>query len=383
MLECHENFIKGKKMNENSSLSSNFWANLRQILVLPKWAKVFLVALGGVAVAGLIAAFGLKAWAADKVDSGEIVLKGIDRGAQERLDSGFAFDSRLHFARLDFLLRSKVIAYIDIQGISWAEGVEADKISETKSHNRWVKFATTQDLLSQGFADKNLGQVSYKMDFSPLIATILKYYLIITLGFILAVFAYRLLVLTERGEIKLTQSSLPSALWQGYKGINPLYRHTFWIVFVAMNLVFGFHTVQFLWGNHDWDYITLDKVGMWVDNEGRYTQQIISIFLQGGKVLPILNNVLSFIGLALTSVLLCAYFNVQRKLWIWAIIGLVLTLQPFTLARLYFIFQASGLFIALAIGILGFVLAKKAGEFSTAQPNSLSLSLSRWQTKFH
>ncbi len=182
--------IEERKMNENSTQSSNFWANLRQILVLPKWAKVFLVALSGVAVAGLIAAFGLKAWAADKVDSGEIVLKGIDRGAQARLDSGFAYDSRLYFQRLDFLLRSKVIAYIDIQGISWAEGVDKNAVTNISSHNRWVKFTTTQDLLSQGFNEKNLGKVEYKMDFSPFVKTILKYYALIFALFIICIFGF-------------------------------------------------------------------------------------------------------------------------------------------------------------------------------------------------
>ena len=379
-------------MNENSSLSSNFWANFRQILVLPKWAKVFLVALSGVAVAGLIAAFGLKAWAADKVDSGEIVLKGIDRGAQERIlkaesaensvvPSKFAYQNRLYFARLDFLLRSKVIAYIDIQGISWAEGVDKNAVSDISSHNRHIYFISSQDFISQGFADKNLGQVSYKMDFSPLIATILKYYLIITLGFILAVFAYRLLVLTENGEIKLTQSSLPSALWQGYKNIKPLYRHTFWIVFIAMNLVFGFHTVQFLYGVEDWAYGLFKEYNMFLFGyQGRYTQNIISMFFEGQNTLPFLNNALAFAALSLAVVWLCIYLNIQRKLWIWVIVGFVLVLQPFTLTRMYFSYQAAGLFIAVAIGILGFILAKKAGEFSTAQPNSLSLSL--WQAKF-
>ena len=196
---------KGVKMKENSKGNSsnlaNFGSNLKAIFALPKWAKIFLVALTALAAVGLGAAFSLKIWASDKIEVGEIVLKGIDRGEQTRIlraenvaeqdikaflqgaqnsvvPSKFAYQNRLYFQRLDFLLRSKVIAYIDIQGISWASGVDKNAVSDISSHNRWVKFATTQDLISQGFNEKNLGKVEYKMDFSPFVETIVKYYAI-------------------------------------------------------------------------------------------------------------------------------------------------------------------------------------------------------------
>ena len=222
--------------NSNSSVNSGFKANLKAIFALPKWAKVFLAVLSVVAVAGLITAFGLKAWAADKVESGQLVLNGIDKGWQGRLmrsenfteqeiqaffkapnadtqenadenlakkqilPSKFAFDGRLYFARLDFLLRSKVIAYIDIQGISWGENIDKSAISEIKSQNRHIKFITSQDL--QGLSAQNIGKVEYKMDFSPLFKTILKYYLIISLCLLGAVFGYRLLPILQARAIQ-------------------------------------------------------------------------------------------------------------------------------------------------------------------------------------
>ena len=296
----------------NSNTNSNFKAKLKAIFALPKWAKVFLAVLSVVAVAGLITAFSLKSWAADKVESGQLVLNGIDKGWQGRLlqdenytadeikaflksldtqkatqdnadenlsqkqivPSKFAFDGRLYFQRLDFLLRSKVIAYIDIQGISWGENIDKNAVSEVKSRNRHIRFITSQDL--QGLNAQNIGKVEYKMDFSPLFKTIIKYYLIISLCLLGVLFLRNFLWLSERGEISFaTQTSLPSVLWQGYKSINPLYRHTFWIVFIAMNLVFGFHTVQFLWGNHDWA-AAYRHIGFYTYfGMGRYTQNII------------------------------------------------------------------------------------------------------------
>ena len=366
-----ENLANSKpNFSQNSNSGSNFSSNLKAIFALPKWAKVFLVALTALAAVGLGVAFSLKIWASDKIEVGEIVLKGIDKGAQERLDSGFAYQNRLYFQRLDFLLRSKVIAYIDIQGISWAEGVDKNAVTNLESHNRWVKFATTQDLISQGFNGKNLGQVSYKMDFSPFIKTITKYYLIVALGLLAVMVLYRFLWLGERGELKFSQKLLANTLWQCYKNINPLYRHTFWIVFIALNLVFGYHTVQFLWGNHDWGSV-YGRLDVWnhFSSQGRYTQNLIHLsLLQDGRTLPFFNNIIGFASLALGIVLLCVYLKIPQRLYIWAVVGLLLALQPFTLARMYYVDQFAGLFVAFVICMLGFILAKRAGESATKHP---------------
>ena len=353
-------------LGQNSlNSNANFWAKLKALFALPKWAKIFLGVLSVVAVAGLLGAFALQSWAKDKIQHGEFVLNGTDKSWQERLESGFTYDSRLYFEKADFLLRSKVIAYIDIMDISWVSPIDKNAIIELKSQNRHIKFSTSQNLSE--FNGQKLGVVEYKMDFSPLFKTILWYYVLIICLCLFVSFAYRLLYLTENGKISpfLNQISLPQALWQGYKAINPLYRHTFWIVFIALNLVFGFHTVQFLWGMEDWMHgLSNEHNALMTASQGRYTQNIISMFIEGGNTLPILNNLLSFAALSLASVWLCMYLNIQRKLYIWVIVGLVLTLQPFTLARMYFTYQVVGLFIAVAIGILGFVLAKKAGEYS-------------------
>ena len=337
----------------------------KELMALSKGFKIFFAVLSIIAVAGLLSAFALQSWAKDKIQHGEFVLNGTDKGWQERLESGFAYDSRLYFEMADFLLRSKVIAYIDIRDISWVSPIDKNAVSELKSQNRHIKFSTSQNLSE--FNGQKLGVVEYKIDFSPLFKTILWYYVLIICLCLFVSFAYRLLYLTENGKISpfLNQISLPQALWQGYKAINPLYRHTFWIVFIALNLVFGFHTVQFLWGMEDWMHgLSNEHNALMTASQGRYTQNIISMFIEGGNTLPILNNLLSFAALSLASVWLCMYLNIQRKLWIWIIVGLVLTLQPFTLAKMYYAFMFAGNFIAVAIGILGFVLAKKAGEFS-------------------
>ena len=180
-------------MSENSNVEqnlaalpktkANFWANLARkcqaIFALPKWLKIFLCVLSVVAVSGVITAFALMSWADDKVESAQLVMLGVDKGEQKHLQDKFAYDSRLYFERLDVLLRSKVIAYIDIVSISWVAPIDKNAISEIKSQNRHIKFITSQDL--SALNEQNLGKVEYKMDFNPLIWTIVRYYVLIVL----------------------------------------------------------------------------------------------------------------------------------------------------------------------------------------------------------
>lgn len=113
----------------------------KELMALSKGFKIFFAVLSVVAVAGLLSTFALQSWAKDKIQHGEFVLNGTDKSWQERLESGFAYDSRLYFERADFLLRSKVIAYIDIRDISWVSPINKNAIIELKSGNRHIKSA--------------------------------------------------------------------------------------------------------------------------------------------------------------------------------------------------------------------------------------------------
>lgn len=379
----------------------------QEVFRIPKWAKISLVVFSVVAILLLVGSFALQKWADLQLESANLTLSKIDKAKSAELSekssaesiskssleskSGksseesqiYAYEARVHFARLDFLLRSKSISHIDLQSVAWANGIDLNAIQSIETHNRRLNFTTTQNLALDSFdSGANLGTMSFKMDFSSLPKGIAKYYVLIMIFASVALFFYNIF----KNEIArflnmLNQDSLPQAIWSGYKNINPLYRHTFWIVFIACNVVFGFHTIHFLWGNHEW-YLLSGYVSIWsVVHEGRYTNSIIGGLLQGEQILPILNNILAFVALSFASIWLCMYLNIQRKLFIWASIGLLLTLQPFTLAKMYYVYQITGDFFAVAIGILGFVLAKKAGESSPNHLNNsgvskLSLSLS-------
>ncbi len=158
--------------------------NLGEIFRLPKWAKISLVALSVVAIALLVATFALQKWADNQVESAQISFSKIDRAKSADLENGYAYEARVHFQRLDFLLRSRTISHIDLEKIAWESSVDSSAIQSIETHNRRLSFTTTQNLTLDSGA--NLGTMSYKMDFSPLPTAIIWYYLWIVFAVLFA-----------------------------------------------------------------------------------------------------------------------------------------------------------------------------------------------------
>ena len=263
-------------------------------LKLPRGAKIFLTAFSAFILVGLLAACALQMWAEGKIEQGKMEVKEVDASK-----TPLFYTARLHFARLDFLLRSQDIANIHIHKVLWDEKVDSDSVSNITPRNRSVDFNSPQTLEPQQF----LGTAEYGMDFQPLFFTLFKYWLIVFWAVLSACVLFKGYQVKKLINI-FCQQNLATTLWQCYCRIPALYRHSFWIVFCITQLVFGFHTVQFLWGNHDWlavhqYYGLLGDTGL-----GRYTEILISLGLQDGMVLPFLNNILAFLSLSLCAVFL-------------------------------------------------------------------------------
>ena len=158
--------------------------------IFPKWAKIALFVLSGIAIVLLSVAFALQKWADSQVESANLTLTKFDKSKSADLNldlSGesksesnaksqiYAYEARVHFSRLDFLLRSRTISHIDIKDIVWVSGIDLTAIKSIESHNRRLSFTTTQKLTLDSGA--NLGTMSFKIDFAPLPSAIAWYYL--------------------------------------------------------------------------------------------------------------------------------------------------------------------------------------------------------------
>ena len=146
--------------------------------IFPKWAKISLVALSAIATLLLVGAFALQKWADSQVEGANLTFSKVDKNKSSELSGEsqiYAYEARVHFERLDFLLRSKSISHIDLQSVAWANGVDSTAIQSIETHNRRLNFTTTQNLALDSGA--NLGTMSFKMDFTALPTAIAWYYL--------------------------------------------------------------------------------------------------------------------------------------------------------------------------------------------------------------
>ena len=79
------------------------------------------------------------------------------------------------------------------------------------------------------------------------------------------------------------------------------------ISFLIINFAFLFHTLNFMWGNHDVKFIKEELLFSSGLFEGRFTQFIPYRLLTGGQILPLLNNLLGFAFLTAALWLLAKY----------------------------------------------------------------------------
>ena len=144
-----------------------------------------------------------------------------------------------------------------------------------------------------------------------------------------------------------------------YNNIPSTYRKSFWIIFGLINVAFLFHTINFLWGGDDWGAIrraTAIKDGL---NEGRFSAYWLQEILFDGKILPVINNLWAFAGLALSGVLLSYYWNLEKKTSLYVIIGLFFAVNPYTLSWLYYAKNTLGNLWLPAFILTALVLSEK------------------------
>jgi hypothetical protein len=145
--------------------------------------------------------------------------------------------------------------------------------------------------------------------------------------------------------------------------LSPVYKKSFLITFLVLNIVFALHTTTFMWGDHDWPdilYKTGDYIFFpWQLSQGRWFQTVLHHFFFDGRLLPIAANLTAFAFFSAASILLCYYWKLQKSTLNYSIAGVLFVLQPYTLGCL---FSTSPLpFLAIVFfPVCGFILADRA-----------------------
>lgn len=160
-----------------------------------------------------------------------------------------------------------------------------------------------------------------------------------------------------------------------YRNIDVVYRRSFWIIFGVLCFAFGFHAIQFMWGNHDWSLTTASQGIMPRAWMGRYALFTFKKIALDGIYLPLIYDVITFFFLALNAVLLCTYWKLEKRVIYYVLCGLILTVQPFTLSMMYYIHMLPETFIGVTLALIALMLAEKIAFEKNSRMRKVVFSL--------
>lgn len=181
----------------------------------------------------------------------------------------------------------------------------------------------------------------------------------ITAGLLTCLFTYILLIPAVFARVKHICCDLDWADETAslYNRIPAVYRKSFWLLFGFINLAFLFHTVNFMWGADDWASVRSAVNPEESLQNGKFSAYWLQELLFSGKILPVANNLWSFLGLSLAGVLLAIYWNLPQKTSSIVIIGLFLAVNPYTLSWMYSAKYTLGILWLPAISLSSLLIA--------------------------
>jgi len=170
---------------------------------------------------------------------------------------------------------------------------------------------------------------------------------------------------------KTCEFDLAALLIRAYKKTDKPFWSAFFSAFAALSLIFLFHGVQFMFGDHDWTFL---KDGIRLDArvfEGRFTQFILINALAQGEILPIINNILGFIGFCLGGALLAKYWQLPHNKQTYIIFALFTAITPYILSFMYFAFLIIPI-LSWSAFIIGALVISEKETFSSLRKAPLS-----------
>ena len=134
------------------------------------------------------------------------------------------------------------------------------------------------------------------------------------------------------------------------------------ISFIIINFTFLFHSFNFMWGNHDVQFVKdelLLSSGLF---EGRFTQFVPHRTLVNGQILPILNNLLGLSFLTLGLWTLAKYWKLPKNILNYTLFITFFATQPYTLSWLYFTFITLSCLLWVFLSILGLYICARINQ---------------------
>lgn len=172
---------------------------------------------------------------------------------------------------------------------------------------------------------------------------------------------------------KISKFDLLALIRRRIKKADGVFWSAFFAAFIALNLIFLYHGIEFLFGDHDWRYL---KDGVPLNAglfEGRFSQFIAINLLSQGEILPVINNVLGFAGFSFGIALLARYWQLPHKKTPYILFALFVAITPYILSFMYFAFLIIPVLMWNAFIIGALIISEKEKTFSIAKSLSAIL----------
>ena len=153
---------------------------------------------------------------------------------------------------------------------------------------------------------------------------------------------------------------LEAKILDWYKKIPQGIKKSVVISFLIINFAFLFHSINFMFGDHDWLYVrggTFWKEGSF---EGRPLHFVLQGVFFNGQILPILNNIISFFALSLSGIMLAKYWKIPVSTLNYTLFTVLIAVLPYTLVWLYYAKDALINLCLPLIAISALVISEKA-----------------------
>lgn len=130
------------------------------------------------------------------------------------------------------------------------------------------------------------------------------------------------------------------------------------VAFIIINIAFLFHSLNFMWGNHDVGFVKNELLLTSGLFEGRFTQFVPYRLLTMGQILPILNNFIGFAFFTLALWLLTKYWQIPKSRLNYILFIAFTATQPYTLSWMYFAFITISCLLWTLLAVLGLYLSE-------------------------
>jgi hypothetical protein len=193
-----------------------------------------------------------------------------------------------------------------------------------------------------------------------------------TSGLILSIFSSLLIIVVfilvkdiYRRTLNIINKDLICVIRKLWLNIPSVYKKSFCVVFLGLNIVFMLHTTNFMFGNHEWWRLGGKEYIFSATYLGRYFANAFPAVFFAGLYLPVLENLLAFAFFSASAVMLCFYWRLPKSTLVYSITGLLFVLQPYTISWMYYASSTLSVFQHGFFILTGFILSNRAFEYNS------------------